>query len=481
MTACWFALSKENETTVFRDRRCDEFRTCYIFSIIDRLQNGFHRRSAVTMNSAKKRVLVAMLGFAIAMSPMECFAQEAQKLTLARTVALALENSRALALGRAKINSARNLALVDRAEFQPSLETGSGAGFTYGMPLVINGQAPSLFQLTYTQAIYDPLLRGQIRAEEERVKGGEVDLARTRDEVILRTATSYLELAKIHHLLELLRNERKSAQEILEFTRKRAASGMEFPIEVTRGELAVAKIAQRIAQCQGRSEILAAQLEGLTGAPSAQFDAVSAEDLPSIDRPVDNLVQMALENNPALKAAAIEQDARQKILKGERGGYWPTLAVVGQYNVLSRFNNYDQFFKTFQRNNVSLGVLIRIPVFNSKTSARIALAGSRLSEAELNTGIVRNDERVAAKQEINNLTEKDSVIAVAKLELKLAQESLALIQAKFDNGHASLKELEQARLDEGEKWIAFLEADFAHQQAQLAVMQRTGQLPLVFK
>jgi outer membrane protein len=434
------------------------------------------------MNSATKRAATVLLAAAAVFGAVECRAQDlAERLTLNRAVSLALQNSRTLALGRARVDSLRNLARADRAEFQPSLETGSGAGYTYGMPLVINGQAPSLFQLTYSQAIYDAPLRGQIRAEEERVKSGEIDLARTRDDVIFRTATSYLELAKIHHSLELLRNERTSAQDILEFTRKRAASGMEFPIEVTRGELAVAKIVQRIAQCQSRSEILAAQLENLTGVAAAQFDAVSAEDLPPMERPTDGLVQMALENSPALKVAAIEHDARQEILKGERGGYWPTFAVVGQYNVLSRFNNYEQYFKAFQRNNLSLGVVIRIPVFNSKTSTRVALAGSRLSEAELNIGIVRNDERMVAKQEINILTEQDSMIAVAKLELKLAQESLALMQSKFDNGQASLKELEQARLDEGEKWIAFLDAGFAHQQAQLAVMERTGQLTQVFK
>jgi outer membrane protein TolC len=398
-----------------------------------------------------------------------------------RTVSLALQNSRELALERAKVATAKNLARVDRSEFLPNLATGSGAAYTNGIPIAVNGQPPSLFQLTYSQLLYDAPLRGQIRAEEERVKTEEIEMARTHDSVIVRAATSYLELAKVRHSLELLRNERASAQEILEFTRKRAASGMELPIEVTKSELAVARIEQRIAQLLGRGQVLAAQIENLTGVSSAQLEDVAAEELPQFDRPADDLVRLALANSPVVKEAESEQSARKAILKGERGGYWPTVALIGQYNVLSKFNNYSLYFNSFQRNDLSLGILIRIPIFNARTPASTALAGSRLSEAQLNVGILQNDEQVAAKEAISNLAQQDAVLTVARLELKLAQENLALIQTRFDQGQSSLKELEQSRLDEGEKWVAFLDADFARQQAQLALMEKTGQLSQVFK
>jgi outer membrane protein TolC len=433
------------------------------------------------MKNAKQKVAIGILVFTMFLGAIQSHAQDSQKLSLMRAVSLALQNSRELALERAKVDTAKNIARVDRAEFRPDLYTGSGAAYTNGLPIAVNGQPPSLFQLTYSQTIYDAPLRGRIRAEEERVKTQEIEMTRMRDAVIVRTATSYLELAKVHHSLDLLRNERASARQILEFTRKRAANGMELPIEVTKSELAVARIDQRLAQMHSRTQILTAQLENLTGIPSAQFDEVSAEELPQVNQPAEDVVRLALENSPMLKAAESEQSARQMILKGERGGYGPAVALIGQYNVLSRANGYDQFFKAFQRNNVSLGVLIRIPIFNSKTSANTALAGSQLSEAKLNVGILRNNEQVAAEQAVNNLAEQDAALAVVKLELKLAQENLALIQKRFDLGQSSLKELEQARLDEGEKWVAFLDADFARQQAQLALMEKTGQLSQVFK
>ncbi len=433
------------------------------------------------MNNSMKKVATGILGVAILLGTAQCRAQDSQRLSLSRAVSLALQNSPELALERSKVDVAKNRARVDRAEFLPSFFTGTGAAYTNGIPLAINGQPPSLFQLSYSETIFNAPLRGQIHAEEERVKTQEIEMSRTRDGVIVRTATSYLELAKIHHALDLLRNERASAQEILAYTQKRAASGMELPIEVTKSELALARIDQRITQLRGRGQTLTTQLENLTGISSAQFDAISAEELPAMDQPADDAVHMALENSPALKEAESEQNARQKILKGERGGYLPTVEFVGQYNLLSNYNNYAQYFKTFQRNSVSIGILVQIPIFNARTSAKTALAGSQLQEAKLNLGILRNDEQVVTREAVSNLAQQDAVLTVARLELKLAQENLALIQTRFDQGQSSLKELEQSRLDEGERWVAFLDADFARQQAQLALMEKTGQLSQVFK
>ncbi|HEX4074166.1 MAG TPA: hypothetical protein VHX49_02070, partial [Candidatus Acidoferrales bacterium] len=75
----------------------------------------------------------------------------------------------------------------------------------------------------------------------------------------------------------------------------------------------------------------------------------------------------------------------------------------------------------------------------------------------------------------------DASREVARLDLQLSQETLQQLQAKFDQSNATLQDIEQARLDESDKWLAFLDADFARQQAQLSLLQATGQLAKVFQ
>jgi len=63
---------------------------------------------------------------------------------------------------------------------------------------------------------------------------------------------------------------------------------------------------------------------------------------------------------------------------------------------------------------------------------------------------------------------------VARLELDLAQQNLQVLQTQFQEGRASLRDLESGQLDENDKWLAFLDADFARQQAQLDLLRTTG-------
>lgn len=404
--------------------------------------------------------------------------------TLRQAVTLALQNSRELALARVQYTVAKNAAGVDRAEFRPNLYTGSGAAYSSGFPATPSGQAPSIFSLSYTQSVFNLPLRGQLKAAEDRAESQRLEVERTRGEVIVRTASAYLELAKVRHSLELMRKQEASAEKILGVTRDRAAAGQELSIEITRSELTLARARERIIKLEGRDEILAQQLRNFTGIGDGRAVSVEMEE-PSFasDQQESELMILALSSSPLVKEAEFERSAREHILKGEKGGYWPTVSVVGQYQVLGKYNNYDKYFQpgSFQRNNVTVGIDVHIPLFSAKTSANVALARSRLNEAELALGNRRQQVSLDAREKARNVRELDAGREVARLDLKLAQESLQLMQAKFDQGRATLRDIEQARLDESDKWVAFLDADFARQQGQLTLLQATGQLAKVFQ
>jgi outer membrane protein len=182
-----------------------------------------------------------------------------------------------------------------------------------------------------------------------------------------------------------------------------------------------------------------------------------------------------------IQEAENDRLARQHILHGAKLGYFPTLSVLGQFSVLSKSNNYLDFYKKFERNNGSVGIQLTIPIFSSKTRATVALAKSELSASELALGNKRQQVRLDLLQKQRNVRELDATREVARLDLKLSQESLQLLQAKFDEGRANLRDIENARLDENDKWVAFLDADFARQQGQLTLLQATGQLAKVFQ
>ncbi|MGA9569209.1 MAG: TolC family protein [Candidatus Acidiferrales bacterium] len=409
-------------------------------------------------------------------------AQEDQKLSMREAVALALQNSRDLALARVQYTVALNEAGVDRSAFRPNLYTGSGAAYTYGFP-TIGGGPPAVFQLNYNQAIFDPVLKAQQQAAEDHAKNMKLEIDRARDDVIVRTAVAYLELAEVRHSLELLRKEQVSAEKILGVTRDRVAANQELAIEVTRSELTAARVQQRIIKLESRDETLTQRIRDLTGVADTQsIEVDTGEPSFATDMQEAELANLAIQSDRGIQEAENDRLARQHILRGAKLSYWPTLSVIGQYSVLSNFNNYTKYYSgQYQANNFAVGVQVSIPLFSARTRANVALAKSELQLSELSLGNKRQEVRQDVLQKQRDVRELQATYEVARLDLKLAQETVELTQAKFDQGGATLRDLEQVRLDESDKWVAFLDADFARQRSQLTLLQATGQLAKVFQ
>lgn len=407
------------------------------------------------------------------------------RLTIKQAVNQALQSSRDVALARLQASVAERAAAVTRSRFLPNLFTGSGAAYSSGIPQTPGGAAPSLFNMSYIQTVFNPPLRGELRAADTRAGIQQLETDRVRENVMLTTASAYLELASVRHGILLLRQERASATRILELTRERVGAGLELPIELTRAELTAARVEQQNLRFEGREDVLESQLRDLCGLAPDRHIELADEQQPNLtdpsDRPVPELVQLSASSSIELKQAQLELRARQQRLHGERGGYWPTMDFVGEYSVLAKINNYADFYRKFQRNNVNIGVQVTLPIFSSHTRAAINLASQDLSAAELQLRSRRNQLESDVRRDARHARELDAGREVTRLELKLAQEDLRVAQARFEEGRTGLRDIEKLRLEETTKWLAFLDADFAYQKARLDLLRETGQLSSILQ
>src|SRR5712692_4462691 len=374
-------------------------------------------------------------------------------LTLKRAIELALQNSKEIQVAKIQASVADRAAQITKAQFMPNLYAGSGAGYTNGIPETPGGRAPSIFNVSYTEQIFNEPLRGQAKETQEQSKAQKIALEDAKNSVITRTAMAYLELGKVRHSLELLRKEQDSAEKILQVTQERQREGYELPVEVTKAQLTKAQVIQRILQLEGRED----------------------------EQAGDNLVAMAMTHNAGLQLAASDVRAKEFRLKGERRGYFPTLELVSVYSVLAKFNNYTQFFRTFQRNNFNAGIDVHVPIFSAQIKAAIGLAQINLEAAKVNLADKKTELTADVRQRTRRVRERDAAKEVARLELHLAQQNVAVQQAQFAEGKLNLREVEKARLEENEKWMAYLDANFQKQQAQLELLKTAGQLDKVWQ
>ncbi len=395
---------------------------------------------------------------------------------LRQAVALAVQNSREVALVRLQHNVSEKSAGLLRSAFRPNLYTGTGAAYTKGFPQTPGGP-PTVFNLSYVQTVFNRPLSGQVREAQEMANASRLEIERAEDAVRAEAAAAYLELAKVRHGLRLLRAERTSAQKIVEVSGARVAEGLELPIEVTRARLTAARIEQRVVQHEGREEYLAERLRQFMGLPARQAFEVSDEPLLlAASEPMDDLVSMALANSIEIQQAERQRLAREHRLRGEKGGYLPTMDLVSYFGVYSRVNDFDRFYNSFERTSFSLGVRVRVPIFSSTTSSAVALARSELTAAEQELRNKRETLALSVRQQSRQAREMDAGREVARLEMELAQENVRVLQAQFHEGRLGLRELEKARLEEHEKWLAFLDAGYQQQKAHLELLRTTGRI-----
>src|SRR6266550_2210648 len=367
--------------------------------------------------------------------------------TLKRAIELALLNSKEIQVAKIQASVADHAAQITKAQFMPNLYAGSGAGYTNGMPETPGGRAPSVFNVTYTEQVLNEPLRGQAKELQEQAKAQKIALEEARSDVITRTAMAYLELAKVRHSLELLRAEQESAEKILAVTQDRESQGFELPVEVTKAQLTKARVVERILQLEEREDQLEVFLRYQLGLSENQAIEVTPEDLPGeAEQAGDNLIAAALTNNPGLRLAESDVRAKEFRLKGEKRGYLPTLELVSIYSLLAKYNNYNLYFTHFQPNNFNAGIDLRVPIFSAQLQANIGLARVNLDAAKANLASKRTELTAEVRQKTRRV-----------------------------------RDMERARLDENDKWMAYLDANFQRQQAQLDLLKAAGQLDKVWQ
>jgi len=441
-------------------------------------------RTGFTSSKANSFLLILLVPL-----PFTAGAQEAPSaggsavtITLKHAVELALQNSRDIQAAKLQATLADRSAMITKAQFMPNLYAGSGAGYTFGIPETPGGRAPSLFDITYTEQVFNEPLRGQGKEQQEQARAQKILLEDARNGVIVRTASAYLELVMVRHSLELLRKEEDSADKILAVTQQREKENLELPVSVTRDQLTKARVLQHILQLEGRQDELEGVLRAQTGIPETSSIDVSPEDLPGIaEQEGADLVALAMQNNVGLRVAQSDVRAREFRLIGEKRGKYPTLQLVAIYSRLANFNNYTQFFRTFQPDNFNAGVQIQVPLFSAQTRANIALAQVNLDVAKAELASKKSEVSSSVRVRTRRLRERDAAKEVARLELQLAQQNLTVLQSQFSEGRLNLREVERARVDESEKWMAYLDANFQRQQAELDLLQTAGQLDKVWQ
>jgi outer membrane protein len=368
---------------------------------------------------------------------------------------------------------------VARDPFTPRITVGSGLAYANGFPMSIEGSAPSVVQARASQFLFNRRQSYVVAQARENARGAAIDTTVKREEVVYRVAALFLDAERAARIGVLARKELESLEKVAATVEAAVEEGRELPLNSKRAQYNVARARQAIVTLDAEAATAETNLALALGFSADDRVAAVAAERAALELPVseDEAVQVALEASPRLKKLQSQIAAKELEVRGERAARLPRVDLVAQYGLLARFNHYEDYYRAFQRHNGQVGVSVQIPVLAGPgVGAEMAQTQTEVARLRIELNNLRNRISGDLREAFREVRKSESAREVARLDLDVAREQVSVVLAQVQEGRAGLRQLEEARVTESDKWIGFYDAQYVAERARWAVLRHTGRL-----
>ncbi len=362
---------------------------------------------------------------------------ETHTLTLKQALTRAVAQNPDVMMARLDEQKAVLGTRIAKDPFSPKVGAGSGLAYSSGFPLSINGAVPSIFQAQATQDVFNRQQSYIVAEARENARGASFATASKRDDIAYRAAALYIDADRAARLSDASAKQIESLTKVANTVRGRVEEGRELPIELKRANLELAKARQRASAMASDAEYAQRALAVLLGYGSDDLVKAADEEraLPKIPDSEQAAIESALEGNHELKRLQSAMLAKGLEVKSANAARLPRLDLLASYALLARYNNYDKFFKAFQRNNGQLGVSFQVPILvGSAIKANVAQAEADGAKLRIEMEGARNRISLQVRQDYLDIHKADDAREVAQADLELARESLTVAAGADERG-----------------------------------------------
>jgi len=399
--------------------------------------------------------------FAILALPLAAPAQK-RPLSLDEAIAAGLEASPALHASRAKVDASSARAREVAAMRLPALKL--GAGYTrlseippfevtlpiFPQPIVVSQNYFNNWTLRLTAQ--QPLFTGfRLQANTESARMLEAsagwDLTKDRSEFVFAVKNAYWGLARAREIEAVVDDTIVQVQEHLKDVRAFFDQGLLTKNEVLRAELQLSQTELLRIDARNASEMARTSLNTLIGLPvEADVELTSSAESAASQVPADvgpvedaaarSLLGTALAGRPELKASEFRIKASEAGLKAARSGWYPQVALAGNYYYLRPnprlLPAVDRFKATWD-----VGVSVSFDLWNwGQTKSQTEQAKAQLSQARDARKLLEDQAVLDVTQSRLALVQARDKIGVAAQAVGQAEENLRMVREQFREGVA---------------------------------------------
>lgn len=372
----------------------------------------------------------------------------------------------------------QNLAIA-KDIFIPSVVTGGGLGWTYGITTTV----PTIFTVNAQSLIYSNQQRFTIRAAHAQVQAAQFALMEAQQQTEEDVAITCIALDENQTAREALSEQEGFATKLVSILEDRVRAGLDSELDLHKARRdALQMDLQRIQSEDDRASLLT-HLAELTGLPASEV-GLAHDSIPSIPDIDVSEVSSARGSfpTPGILAAEATAQAKMEHAKGDESYTWrPIINFAAQYGRISPINDVSSFYNLHGNYNIAnVGVVFSFPMFDRirKDAARVSMSDAVRSQIELQAQRAEIGANRAKLQRSVRLIETRAKIA--ELDLAIAQDELKSTDIQLHGSSASPpltpKEEQQAKIRERQKYVDLLDARMQLNKARISLLRQTGRL-----
>lgn len=352
-------------------------------------------------------------------------APESWSQSLEETLSAAYRTNPQLQAERARLRQSTEGVVQARSALLPSVSAsgtlsesetwgGTGVGGAGG------GNGSSSVGATLSQPLYrGGRTRGSINAAQARLEAGRERLRAVEQNVLFDAVSAHANVTRDQQIVSIRSNNVEVLGEQLRAARDRFEVG-----EITRTDVAQAeaRLSGARAQLSGAQAALAASRAAyarVTGVDPVQPELISPG--PGLPEALDGAQNLALDNNPDLRAVEFNELAAREGIRVARGAMLPEVSVSASVN-----ENRDSAFSGQARGSAQVQARVSMPIFTG------GLNQSRVREAQASADEARLAGLTTRRQVIEAVSNAWNTYLAAQAVIESSREAVRANEIAFE-------------------------------------------------
>ena len=329
-----------------------------------------------------------------------------------------------------------------------------GRGLTADNTYVSSNTTSTSFSIGAGMNLFDGLATpARIELSRLNLDASLADLEKTRDDISIAVAQAYVQVLYDYEILDVARQQ--IAIDSAQVVRLEAmmATGMASAAEVSQQKASHAQSLVTLTQAENNllvGMLDLCQLLELPLDPAFHIVRPPVETGNILLPSVDEIYADAVDMRPGVKAEQLRLEGSQQQLRIARSSLYPSLSISGgigtnYYSLMGGTNTgfWDQLSNNFSQ---YIGLSLSIPIFNRfETRNSIRSAELDIERQNLQLATVKQSLYKEIQQAWNNAVAAQAKYNASLIAYDAAEDAFKLVQAKYENGRATITEFNESR------------------------------------